>query len=164
MQDEVLAETLNSCDVSVKDRSRDAETYDFSFGQKYYNDEDKKPLRGSLFKEEPRSNNKRTRTDRNNVNFRQRKRSHSRDNQGENSCSKPRFLLDLNVSIECNEEDIARDISNKLYEEKQDLICKYFFRMVDAKYYLLKVKILERKHFKCFFVLKYNTILVHILS
>lgn len=123
VQDEVLAETLNSCDVTLKDRSRDAETYDFSLSKDYYGDGDTeiKPN----FKEEPRTNNKRTRTDRNNVNFRQAKRSQSRDNRRQNVSSKPRFLIPLNVNIDSKEDEIAKDIANKLYEEKEDLICKY---------------------------------------
>lgn len=126
VQDEVLAETLNSCDVTVKDRSRDAETYDFSLGKQYWN-EDHKPAKDVLFTEEPRLSNKRTRENRNNSNFRQRKRSHSRENQEEKVSSKPRILLGLNVDIDSTENEIAKDIANKLYEEKEDLICKFTY-------------------------------------
>lgn len=125
VQDEVLAETLNSCDVTIKDRSRDAETYDFSMGKKYYEDETY-PERESLFNEETQESNKRTRANRNNVNFRQKKRSHSREKKVEKGSSKPRILLDLAVNINSSEDEIAKDISNKLYEEKEELISKLF--------------------------------------
>lgn len=32
----MLAETLNSCDVTYKDRSRDVESYDYTLGHKQY--------------------------------------------------------------------------------------------------------------------------------
>lgn len=128
VQDEVLAETLNSCDVTLKDRSRDAETYDYTLNNAYYDDADSESKPN--FKEESRRNNKRTRADRNNVNFRQAKRSHSRENKGHNVSSKPRFLLPLTVNVDSNEEEIAKDIANKLYEEKEDLICEYIFSKV----------------------------------
>lgn len=121
VQDEVLAETLNSCDVTLKDRSRDAETYDYTLSKIYYDDADSESKPN--FKEESRKNNKRTRADRNNVNFRRAQRSRSRENKG-NVSSKPRFLLPLAVNVDSKEEEIAKDIANKLYEEKEDLICE----------------------------------------
>lgn len=126
VQDEVLAETLNSCDVTVKDRSRDAETYDFSLGKKYYEEEESQTVEEKLFKGDHRTSNKRTRADRNNTNFRQTKRTH-KEKKGDNVTSKPRMLLDLVVNIDSTEEQIAKDIANKLYEEKEDLICKFHF-------------------------------------
>lgn len=37
----------------------------------------------------------------------------------------PRLILDLNNGDTISDEDVARDISNKLYEEKDTLLCKY---------------------------------------
>lgn len=139
VQDEVLAETLNSCDVTVKDRSRNAETYDFSLGKKYGSD-DTKDIK-EMFKEEHRTTNKRTRADRNNTHFRQTKRSH-RENVGDNVTRKSRMLLDLTVHVDSTEEEIAKDIANKLYEEKEDLISKFLYIYQTYFFYLMKLKIL----------------------
>lgn len=125
VQDEVLAETLNSCDVSVKDRSRNAETYDFALGKKYGSKESVN-VNEMFFKDEHRTTNKRTRADRNNTNFRQTKRSY-RENEGDNVTRKPRLLLELNINIDSTEEDVAKDIANKLYEEKEDLISRFLY-------------------------------------
>lgn len=37
----------------------------------------------------------------------------------------PRRILDLNITENSSNEDVARDLANKLYEEKDDLMCKY---------------------------------------
>lgn len=124
VQEDVLAETLNSCDVTAKDRSRDVESYDFSLGTKYYQNEERDYIRNQFQDQEPKKGNKRTRDNRKNANFRQqqRKRSSSR----ESIKGSPREILDLVADENCSEEDLAKDIANKLYEEKQELICKFF--------------------------------------
>lgn len=40
----------------------------------------------------------------------------------------PRIILDLNNVEASTDEDVARDISNKLYEEKDTLLRKYLQR------------------------------------
>lgn len=109
VQEEVLAETLNSCDVTYKDRSRDVESYDYTLGQKLYDGTG-----------ESRANNKRSRADRNNPHIRLTKRSLSNDRNDVNGS--PRLILDLTVTCENTSEEIAREIANKLYEEKEDLL------------------------------------------
>lgn len=108
VQEDVLAETLNSCDVTYKDRSRDVESYDYTLGQKLYGSRENK------------ANNKRSRADRSNPQLRLRKRSSSNDRNDVNSA--PRHIIDLSVTCENTAEEIARDIANKLYEEKEDLL------------------------------------------
>lgn len=119
-QDEALAETLNSCDVTSRDRSRNVETYDYSLGYKYYNEtsDEHKPFsdRGDKY------GYKRTRDDRNNVNYKRRRRSPS----PEKVKGSERILSELTVDVDSTEEDIAKDLGNKLLEEREDLICKYF--------------------------------------
>lgn len=100
IQEDVLADTLNTCDVTLKDRSRNIESYDYSLGRK---------------------TNKRTIGDRNNRKIRlvNASRSDTDDIKGT-----ARTLLSLTVSLENTEEEIARDLANKLCEEKEDLIYK----------------------------------------
>lgn len=102
IQEDVLADTLNTCDVTLKDRSRNVESYDYSLSRK---------------------SNKRTISDRNNSRI--RLVNNSKDEEGDVR-GNPRFLLNLCVSIENTEEEIARDLANKLCEEKEDLIRLYF--------------------------------------
>lgn len=116
VQEDLLAETLNSCDVTYKDRSRDVESYDYTIGQKMYADE------------KNRTNNKRSRGDRNNPNLRLRKRSSS--NEKSDVSSAPRHILDLIVTNENTTEEIARDMANKLYEEKEDLLSKFVLLLI----------------------------------
>ncbi|KAG5879000.1 hypothetical protein JTB14_017410 [Gonioctena quinquepunctata] len=119
VQEEVLSETLNSCDVSKRDRSRNVESYDYTLGYKYYN-EDTDTHDTPFGDEIDRKNNKRTRDDQKNTNFRQRKRSPS----SEKVKGTKRIILDLNTDVNSDVESLAKDIANKLYEEKEDLISK----------------------------------------
>nr|CAI5830880.1 unnamed protein product [Callosobruchus analis] len=119
VQEDFLAETLNSCDVTSKDRSRSVESYDYTLAYKFYNEDkvDSKPF------SDQRRGNKRTVDDRNNSKFRQRRRSNSSDKDKKKGKSK--IILDLSVDIDNSPEDIAKDVACKLYEEKGELICKY---------------------------------------
>jgi len=116
-QEDVLAETMNSCDVTIKDRSRDVESYDFSLARKYYEE-----LEG-------RQSSKRTRDDRNNVNFKPRKRSQSKEKEK----GKSRLIPELRVDVNCSVEDIAKEVANKLCEEREDLILKVLDAMGKEK-------------------------------
>ncbi|XP_044263188.1 phosphorylated adapter RNA export protein [Tribolium madens] len=102
VQEDVLSETLNSCDVTIKDRSRDVETYDYSLS--HFN----------------RTNNKRTRDDRKNSNVRSVGRPKSQDRAKGHS----RNIIDLTVTASNTPEEIAKDIANKLFEEKEELILR----------------------------------------
>lgn len=107
VQEDVLAETLNSCDVTFKDRSRDVESYDYTLSYSHTRIE--------------KSNNKRSRDDRKNTNLSLVKR-HS--NEKEEQKGSARSILDLAVTAENTVEEIGRDLANKLCEEKEDLLSK----------------------------------------
>lgn len=111
LQEDTLAATLDNCDVVQKDRSRDVESYDFTLAHGYYENK---------FKVVERTNNKRRHGDRN-TNFRQKQRSLSgdRDIKGD-----AKIIPDLKVDVNDKPEDLAKDIANKLYEEKEELILK----------------------------------------
>lgn len=101
------AETMISCDVTLKDRSRQSENYDFTFASKYYAE-----LEGG-------QGTKRTREDMKNKNFRQKKSQ-------EDFKGKPKEICDLLVDEHSEVEDVVKDIAEKLGEERSDLICKFF--------------------------------------
>lgn len=105
VQEDVLLETLSSCDVTKKDRSRSIETYDYSLSYKY---------------NECRTNNKRTRDDRTNTQVRPVKKVSDEIK----AKTKPRRLLELTTNANSSNEDLAMEIANRLCEEKADLICK----------------------------------------
>lgn len=109
-QEDVLSETLNSCDVTYKDRSRNVESYDYTLSMGY--------------KANERINNKRSRSDRKNGDIRLVQRSHSEENDVKGSA---RTLLDLVVTTENSAEEIAKDLANKLCEEKEDLLGNFSF-------------------------------------
>lgn len=120
IQEDVLLETLNSCDVTKKDRSRDVETYDYTLSYSY---------------NEGRTNNKRSRNDRDNKNIRPIKRKGEKEKKGKSRC-----ILDLTLTADSTNEEVATEISNKLCEEKVDLICKIyrlgnFFKFTLAFYF-----------------------------
>ena len=98
VQEDVLAETLNSCDVTIKDRSRDVESYDYL---------------------SHRVSNKRTRDDRKNPQIRSVGRSRSHERTKGNA----RKIQELAVDGSNTPEEIARDVATKLSEEKEELIC-----------------------------------------
>ncbi|CAG9829117.1 unnamed protein product [Diabrotica balteata] len=116
LQEETLAATLDNCDVDKKDRSRDVESYDYTIAQRYYNDEDVN--RFSQVKE--RTNNKRTRSERDNINLRHIQRSSSDDT----SRGETRIIPDLKVTSNNEAEEIASEIASKLNEEKEELILR----------------------------------------
>ncbi|KAL3286708.1 hypothetical protein HHI36_001203 [Cryptolaemus montrouzieri] len=109
VQEDVLSETLNSCDVTKKDRSRSVESYDYVASARYQN-----MMNGGSYK--------RTREDRKNIHLRLRNCSYNLEQKPLKG--KTRNILDLVTTLENSVEEIAEDISNKLYEEKEDLILK----------------------------------------
>lgn len=128
MQEDVLSETLNSCDVTLKDRSRDVESYDYTLSYSYNNDT---KICGTDNKfTDTRTNNKRTRNDRKNTNLRLKQKQE--DNQESKGAA--RSILDLAVTSEDSLDDIVKDIANKLLEEKEDLVSKYFHNKINAKF------------------------------
>lgn len=105
-QEDVLAETLNTCDVSKFDRSRDVETY------------------GSYdLRHKIRKNNKRRHNERKKgTKFSSFKKEDSDEDEVKGSA---REIADLVTTVDNTDEEIAKDIANKLCEEKDDLIRMY---------------------------------------
>lgn len=103
VQEDLLLENLVNCDVSQVDRSRSVETYSKNYV----------PFLTS---------NKRTNSDRYKVNLRLPKKSRPTDEDSDTVQATPRVILDVHVTVEDSEDDIAKDIANKLFEEKEDLI------------------------------------------
>lgn len=110
-QEEVLLENLSNCDVSNIDRSRGSETY--PVGNKL-----------PLITYNCRKNNKRRHGDQTNLNLRLIKQDDEFDSDIKGSS---RLILDVTATLHDSDEDIAKDIANKLYEEKEDLIRKLRF-------------------------------------
>lgn len=107
-QEDVLAETLNTCDVSKFDRSRDVETY------------------GSYdLRHKIRKTNKRRHNERNKgIKFSSLKKQDSDEDEVKGSA---RVIADLVINVNNTDEEIAKDIANKLCEEKDDLIRMHLF-------------------------------------
>lgn len=108
LQEDVLAETLNTCDVTQKDRSRDVESYDY-------------PVWDQGSKQQVRSKVKRNWADRNDSNLRPRKREFD----DAHAKGPSRIITNLApIDDESDLENVAKDIANKLCEEKEDLVVK----------------------------------------
>lgn len=106
IREDALSENLVNCDVSTVDRSRNVEQYSI-----------------------PKKNNKQRTT--NKRTWKDRKKSHLRLNKGSktdsNNCNgitAPRNILDVQTTIEDADDDVAKDIANKLLEKKEGLIRK----------------------------------------
>lgn len=104
-QEDALSETLNSCDVTLKDRSREVESYDV-LGNHFY-----------------KRANKRSSDDRKNSNL----RSVGRANSGERAKGSSRLIRDLIDTETATSEEIAKDMANKLCEDKEDLLCRFHY-------------------------------------
>lgn len=100
--EDLLTETIAGCSVTKMDRRLGVESYNHK----------------------SHMNNKRQGVKRRlgdkNVNFHNRERDDSNERKGE-----PRAILDLCTTLSNTNEEIAKDIANKLVEEKDDLICNY---------------------------------------
>lgn len=99
-QEDLLTETMISCDVTKTDRSRDVETYDY-------------PKR--------REDLKRKFSERGNVHLRLGKRfEETREKKGT-----ARFLIDLTVTALSTDDEVAAEIASKLSEAKDELLSKF---------------------------------------
>lgn len=65
--------------------------------------------------------------DRRNVRLRLGNRSDDSSSNDGSTMNTARCILDLVSTAESSDDDVARDIANKLYEEKDDLMCKFNF-------------------------------------
>ncbi|XP_017772340.1 PREDICTED: phosphorylated adapter RNA export protein [Nicrophorus vespilloides] len=115
IHEDLLSDTLNSCAVSYRDRSRNVESYDYTLSASYRDNKERNKKDVENVKE--RKNNKRTRSDVNNQNI----RSVGRKEKQRKNKIQPRHLPNLN-SMDCSDEEFATDLANKLCEEKESLI------------------------------------------
>nr|XP_022909316.1 phosphorylated adapter RNA export protein [Onthophagus taurus] len=132
IQEEVLVDTLNTCDVTKKNRSRDVESYDFpvreNFNENFNGRRDLREILTRKNKEKgdvkanERVNNKRNRKDRKNKNLRLIGKQEEEDD--EDGRGAPRILMDLIINEGNTCEEIARELANKLSETKEDLLLK----------------------------------------
>ncbi|KAJ8670118.1 hypothetical protein QAD02_001377 [Eretmocerus hayati] len=119
VQEESLTEDLVSCGVTRRmNHDRHVESYDYTQGYSYNkkqdntSDEDQEPG--------PRLSNKRSFDDRQRVKLRLGKRKDNLDDEETKGSS--RVLLDLAVTEDSTDEEVATDIANKLSEQKDALI------------------------------------------
>lgn len=96
--EDLLTETIASCEVTKFDRSLGVESYSHRLHQS-----GRQGIKRRLGEK--------------NVKFRER-RENSSERKGES-----RAILSLCTNIESTDEEVAKDIANKLVEEKDELIC-----------------------------------------
>ncbi|XP_014218390.1 phosphorylated adapter RNA export protein isoform X2 [Copidosoma floridanum] len=120
VQEESLTEDLLSCGVTKSQyRDRNVESYDYKLSCRR-NDKHRDNTSEEEDQEvKPRVTKKRTCSDRRDVKLRLGKR---RNNPEENKKGSARTILDLTVTAESTEEDVAADIADKLSEKKDALI------------------------------------------
>ncbi|XP_049788174.1 phosphorylated adapter RNA export protein [Schistocerca cancellata] len=127
LQESALTDDLVNIDVANKiiDRSRNVESYDYRLAFRHHSDttvdtvEDSAVLTGHL---EPTYGNKRRFDERGSLKQRLGRRESGSNNDNEH-CA-PRHLLALNCSPDDSEEELAKDIADKLWEQKEELILK----------------------------------------
>lgn len=159
LQEEVM-ENLKGCGVDQDSGryDRNCESYDYSLKyrlngenslkrrQSYSDDSDKgfNCSTSNAFE----SKNKRFRAnslsvkDRKNVRLRLGNRSDdSSGNEGSGAMNMARTILDLSVDASASNDEIAKDIADKLYEEKDTLMSKHLF--VKILFFFLQINLIE---------------------
>lgn len=151
LQEESLMENLKGCgvDQQTNNYDRSVESYDYSIKYRM-NGENALKRRQSTnsdssndkpfacFNQQKQSKNKRFRANsmgsgggsgsKRNVRMRLGvvKGEDSSSNDGTHQLNAPRTIIDLNeITGETSNEDVARDMANKLYEEKDELMCEW---------------------------------------
>lgn len=149
LQEESLMENLKGCGVdrNKSNYDRSIESYDYTLGYRLNEAQNSLKRRQSTNSDDSSNNeknftcfggqaagghaNKRFRansmgnTKRKNVRMRLGHRSDdSSSNDGVSKLNSPRCILDLNIMPDSNNDDIARDMANKLYEEKDELMLR----------------------------------------
>lgn len=142
LQEESLLENLKGCGVDKSSTSfdRNIESYDYSLKyrlngenalkRRQSNSDDSDKNFGSFQRRTKRfrSNNLQ---ERNRKNVRLRLGNKSDDSSSNDGLmNQPRIILDLTISIDTTSENIARQIANNLYEEKDDLMCKCLLNLL----------------------------------
>lgn len=122
IQEEVLTQELTNCEVAQRfERNRDVESYDYTLHRQDDDDE---------LVDDSQMSNKRQYDDRQHKGVRARLGRRRHSNEGARGTA--RNILSLAVTVDSTDEEVARDIANKLCEEKDELICKYIHLLVLA--------------------------------
>lgn len=138
LQEEALSENMRGCDVTRSSSDRNVENYDFSLKYRINGENTlKRRLSNSSDEETAHPAHKRGRQsaristmerEKNSVkgrlgqrSFRSRRNNSSTSGSSDYS-SEPRHILDLNDIAGRDPSDIAREMVNKLYEEKDELL------------------------------------------
>lgn len=127
LQEESLMENLQGCDVTKnKMRNRDVESYDYSLGYRLEGEVKSLKRRKSPETEDYYLQNESKRARGHNNHFNNRRSVKERLGARKNSVcdNSPRSILDLVITLENTDEEIAKDIANKLCEEKDNLLCE----------------------------------------
>uniref|UniRef100_U5EMS7 Phosphorylated adapter RNA export protein n=1 Tax=Corethrella appendiculata TaxID=1370023 RepID=U5EMS7_9DIPT len=138
LQEDCLMENMRNCDVTQNYvRNRAVESYDYSIKYRINGESSANQLkRRQSNSSDSDSYCKRFRASNNtarNIHNRERKNksvklrlgSRSDDSNSNDSCQlTPRYILDLNVPLDSENDDIATEIANKLCEEKNDLLLR----------------------------------------
>lgn len=131
IQEESLMENLKGCGVDREKSNYDrkSEQYDYTLKYRLNGDNSLKRRQSNNSEDdvfEGQSQNKRFRSNisgRKNVRLRLGHHSDSSSNESD-VLRQPRVILDLNITADSTNDDVARDLANKLYEEKDDLMCE----------------------------------------
>uniref|UniRef100_A0A6M2DFT4 Phosphorylated adapter RNA export protein n=1 Tax=Xenopsylla cheopis TaxID=163159 RepID=A0A6M2DFT4_XENCH len=128
IQEDALTESLGGCGVS-QDLSRNVESYDYRQAQRFRKFSTESTDGNSVPKVSDDNvdcksrKHKRKFRDRGNISLRLGKANSNNKNTAHNRINQ-RTLLDLIVTSEDTEDDIANDIASKLYEPKDSLILR----------------------------------------
>lgn len=126
VQEESLTENLVSCGVTRKiDQGRNVENYDLP--KKYHSNGHNRSNNSTDedINNEIRITNKRTNKDRKNIKLRLGKRNNSMDIDTQKGSG--RTIPNLTTTIESSDVDVANDIADKLKEQKDSLIRKFYY-------------------------------------
>lgn len=133
IQEDSLMENLRGCDfTNSRKRGRDVEDYNYKLKYRLNGES------SNSFKRRKSNSTEDNDSDQRNSQIRRKRKSRKNNNQFKKSqCDdssndernlSPRVILDLTASADCSNEEFARDMSNKLFEDKDDLL----LRIVEA--------------------------------
>ncbi|XP_030559991.1 phosphorylated adapter RNA export protein [Drosophila novamexicana] len=140
LQEEALSENMRGCDVTRNSSDRNVENYDFSLRYRLNGENNlKRRLSNSSDEGSSHPAHKRGRQSarpdmegqrerhpvKNRLGQRSRsRRGHSSTSGSSDNSSEPRHILDLNDTSGRDPSDVAREMANKLYEEKDELLVR----------------------------------------
>lgn len=126
LQTEVLTNNLVDCNVDQSaERTRDVESYNYKISAFLNDSDDSRHSFSDNQKVKKSGFTAKRKHDGHYVEGKKKDRVAKPRNNAREKKGASRKILPLTTSINDSEADIARDIANKLYEEKEELICKY---------------------------------------